>query len=106
MTAQDGDGRLFAAIRTGKLRPGAGEEFARRVRAGALPAMRQMDGFKGYYLVIGADDNVIAVSLFTDKAVAQTSTQKLMPWIKENLGPLLASPTGAVDGEVVIGEPA
>lgn len=43
---------LFAAIRRGKLKPGAAEEFAKRVRAGALPVMKQMDGFKGYYLVL------------------------------------------------------
>ena len=100
MTAEGN--RTFAAIRRGKVKPGMAGEFAKRVQAGALPVMRKMDGFKGYYLIMGADDTVIAVSLFTSKAVAETSTQKLMPWIKENLGPLLASPTEAIDGEVVV----
>jgi hypothetical protein len=36
--------QLFAAIRRGKVKPGMGAEFAKRVKAGALPAMRQMDG--------------------------------------------------------------
>jgi hypothetical protein len=94
--------RSFAAIRLGKLKPGAGEEFAKRVRAGALPAMQQMEGFKSYYLILGADNLVMALSLFADKSVAETSTPKLMPWIKENLGPLLASPTEAIDGWVAI----
>ena len=101
-TAQDG--RTFAAIRRGKLKPGTAEEFAKRVKAGALPVMKKMDGFKGYFLVVGADDTVIAVSLFTNRAVAETSTQTLLPWIKENLGPLLASPTEAIDGEVVVSD--
>jgi len=35
-------------------------------------------------------------------AAAQTSTQTLMPWIKDNLGPLLASPTEPTDGTVLI----
>jgi hypothetical protein len=96
--------KLFAAIRRGKLKPGAVDEFARRVQAGALPAMRQMEGFKGYLLVAGADDTVIAISLFTDKTVAEGSTARLMPWIKENLGPLLASPTEAIDGTVVVSD--
>ncbi len=78
------------------------DEFAKRVKAGALPVMEKMDGFRGYYLVAGADDTIIAVSLFTNKAVAETSTQTLMPWIKENLGPLLAGPPEAIDGEVVV----
>jgi len=79
-------------------------EFAKRVKAGALPAMKAMDGFKGYYLVSGSDDTVIAVSLYSNKAVAEGSTAKLMPWIRENLGPLLASPPEAIDGEVLICE--
>ncbi len=101
-SARAGDERAFAAIRIGTLKPGAGEEFARRVRAGALATMRQMDGFKGYFLVLGAHDTAIALSLFADKSVAEACTPKLMPWIKENLGPLMASPTEAIDGSVLI----
>ncbi len=96
--------QMFAAIRRGKLKPGMSGEFAERVKSGALPVMKGMEGFKAYYLVIGADETVMAVSLFTNRAVAESSTQKLLPWIKENLGPLLASPTEAIDGEVVISE--
>ena len=102
MAAQDS--RMFAAIRRAKLKPGMSGEFAKRVKAGALPVMKKMDGFKGYYLVAGSDDTIMAVSLFTNKAVAEGSTQKLLPWIKENLGPLMASPTEATDGEVIISE--
>lgn len=94
--------QMFAAIRRGKVKPGMAAEFAKRVEAGALPVMKQMDGFRGYYLIMGADDTVVAVSLFTNKAVAEGSTQQLMPWIKENLGPLLASPTEPFEGEVVV----
>lgn len=78
------------------------QEFAKQVEAGALPAMKKMDGFKAYYLILGADDTVIAVSLYSNKVVAEGSTQKLMPWIKENLGPLLAAPTEAIDGTVAV----
>src|SRR5436190_17267971 len=95
---------MFAAIRRGKLKPGMADEFAKRVQAGALPVMRKMDGFKAYYLIAGGDDTVIAVSMFTNKAAAEGSTQQLMPWIKENLGPLLASPTEPIEGEVLVSE--
>jgi hypothetical protein len=94
--------QLFAAIRRGKVKPGMAAEFAKRVEAGALPVMKKMDGFKGYYLISGADDTVVAVSLFTNQAVAQSSTQTLMPWIKENLGPLLASPPEPFEGTVLV----
>ena len=94
--------QLFAAVRRGKVKPGMAAEFAKRVEAGALPVMKKMDGFKGYYLISGADDTVVAVSLFTNQAVAQSSTQTLMPWIKENLGPLLVSPTEPFEGAVLV----
>ena len=94
--------QLFAAIRRGKVKPGMAQEFAKRVEAGALPVMKKMDGFKGYYLIAGGDDTIIAVSLFINKNIAESSTQTLMPWIKENLGPLLASPTEAIDGTVLV----
>jgi len=94
--------QLFAAIRRGKVKPDMAQEFAKRVEAGALPAMKTMDGFKAYYLIAGADDTIIAVSLYTNKATAEGSTQKLMPWIKEHLGPLLTSPTEPIDGTVLV----
>ena len=94
--------QLFAAIRRAKVKPGMAGEFAKRVEAGALPVMKTMDGFKAYYLIFGGDDTVIAASLYSNKVVAEGSTQKLMPWIKENLGPLLAAPTEAIDGEVAV----
>ena len=93
---------LFAAIRRGKVKPGMAAEFAKRVETGALPQMKKMDGFKAYYLIAVADDTIIAVSLYSNKATAEGSTQKLMPWIKENLGPLLASPTDPIDGAVLV----
>ncbi len=95
-------GQLFAAIRRGKVKPGMAAEFAKRVEAGALPVMRKMDGFKNYYLIGGSDDTIIAVSIFSDRSVAESSTQTLMPWIKENLGPLLASPTEPIEGVVLL----
>jgi hypothetical protein len=96
----------FAAIRRGKLKPGMADEFVKRVKAGAVPALTKLPGFKAYYLVLGGDDTVMAVSLFTSKTAAEASNLKLMPWIRENLGPLFASPTEATEGEVVISEVA
>lgn len=98
--------QMFAAIRRGKLKPGMAEEFAKRVKAGAVPVLTKLSGFKAYYLVFGGEDVVMAVSLFTSRQAAEDSNAKLMPWIKESLGPLLASPTEATEGEVVISEMA
>ncbi len=104
MTAQSQDDQTFAAIRRGKLKPGMAEEFAKRVNIGAVPVLTAMAGFKAYYLIFGFDDTVTAFTLFASKAAAEESNQKLLPWIKENLAPLLAAPTELTEGEVAIGK--
>jgi hypothetical protein len=97
MTAQ-----MFAAIRRAKMKPGMSGEFAKRVEAGAVPILKKMDGFKAFYMVYGPDDVVFSITLLTNKTAAEGATEKLMPWIKENLGPLLTSPPEPIDGEVVV----
>ena len=96
------DAELFAAIRLGKVKRGAAEEVVTLVLAGAVPAMRSMEGFKGYLVVAATDDRIIAMSLFDDKSVAEHSAQALDPWIKENIGPLLVSPVETIIGTVVL----
>jgi len=71
MTAQTQAGRMFAAIRRIKLKPGMVEEYAKRMRAGALPMMKEMDGFKALYVVVSADDTLTSLSLFTNKSYAE-----------------------------------
>lgn len=106
MTAQSQEGPAFAAIRRGKLKPGMAEEFVKRVKAGAVPVLTGIAGFRAYYLIFGADDTVTAITLFASKAGAEASNQNLLPWIKENLGPLLSSPPELTEGEVVISKVA
>ena len=48
----------------GKVKPGMAAEFAKRVQAGALPVMKQMDGFKAYYLIAGPTMRSSPVSFY------------------------------------------
>ena len=66
---------VAALVTDGVMRDRAG------VVTSALPVMRSMEGFAGYYLVAGDDDTIMAVSLFTNQATAQHSSATLMPWI-------------------------
>ena len=47
---------MFASIRKYNVRRGSAEHLARRVREGFVPIMRQMEGFRGYYLLDGGPD--------------------------------------------------
>ena len=94
--------QLFAAVRRGKLKPGMAGEYAKRIETGALPILKKMHGFNGYYLIVGADDTITAVSLFTNKATAEAAMKTMMAWIKVNLAPLLAAPIETVEGTVLV----
>jgi hypothetical protein len=94
--------KLFAAVRHDKLKPGMSSEYAKRMEIGALPIMKKMDGFKSYHLIVGADETMVAISLFANKAAAQASMQTMMAWIKVNLVPLLVAPSETVEGTVVV----
>jgi hypothetical protein len=96
------DDQLYAVIRGVRVKPGMATEFARRVETGALPLMKKIDGFKGIHLVASQDNILTIVSFFSNRTVAEASTQTLMPWLAENLDPLLASQPVAADGIVLL----
>jgi hypothetical protein len=93
---------MYAAIRQTKLKPGTSEEVIKRAREAALPLISAVPGFKAYYMVLGDDDALTTVSVFEDKAAADTCNAKLLDWIKQNMGPYVAAPTQAAAGRVVI----
>jgi len=59
-------------------KPGTAEEFAARVKAGALPVMKKMDGFRGYFLVTHANTLYFAIdrriAVLFDKSGHQLGT--------------------------------
>ena len=93
---------MYAAIRRGKAKSGSAAEVTRRVTEGALPLISSMPGFKAYYLVYAEDDTVTVISIFEDQAAAEESNAQMLDWVKQNLGPLLASPPEATAGQVLV----
>ena len=93
---------MFAAIRQAKAKTGAAEELARRIKEGAIPIIRGVEGFKAYYVVYAPDDTVTAISLFNNFAGAEEANRRALAWIEQNLGPLLVGPATAVAGPVIV----
>ena len=76
---------MFTSIRKYTVRRGSVPELAQRVRDGFLPLMRQIDGFKGYYLLDGGPDVLITVSIFESADAALASNEKAAAWVRENV---------------------
>ena len=95
---------MYAAIRRGKAKPGSREEITRRVNEGAVPIIQSAPGFQAFYLVYAEDDMITSISLFENQTAAEESNKRMLDWIKQNLGPLLAGPPEAMEGQVMVSQ--
>jgi hypothetical protein len=93
---------VYAAVRQGKAKPGMAEELARRIKEGAIPIISDVPGFMAYYVVYASDDTVTAISIFNDFAGAEESNRRALPWIAQNVAPLLEGPATASAGPVIV----
>ena len=82
---------MFTSIRNYKVKHGSAEELARRVREGFVPLIRQMPGFRSYYLLDGGPDVLITISRFDSADEAFASNEKAANWVRNNV---LNSPRG------------
>jgi heme-degrading monooxygenase HmoA len=76
---------MFTSIRKYKVRRGTAAELARRVQEGFVPLMRQMQGFKAYYLLDGGPDVLISISIFESADEALASNVTAADWVRDNI---------------------
>jgi heme-degrading monooxygenase HmoA len=76
---------MFTSIRKYNVRRGSAEELARRVRKGFVPLVRQMPGFRGYYLLDGGPDVLITISMFDSADEAFASNEAAANWVRKNV---------------------
>jgi len=76
---------MFTSIKKYNVRRGSAAELARRAQDGFVPLLRQMEGFKGYYLLDGGPDVLISISMFDSADEAFASTEKAADWVRNNV---------------------
>jgi heme-degrading monooxygenase HmoA len=76
---------MFTSIRRYNVRRGSAEELARRVRESFVPLMKQMQGFRGYYLLDGGPDVLITISMFESADEAFASNEISANWVRNNV---------------------
>lgn len=62
------------------MRRGSAEELGRRIGEGFVPLLRQMPGFRSYYLLDGGPDVLITISRFDSADEAFASNKKAADW--------------------------
>ena len=97
---------MFIAIRKYRVRRGATAEWAQRVRDGFVPLLREMAGFRGYYLLDGGPDVLIAISMFDSADEAVMSNERAADWVRNNVMEFARGMPEVMVGDVLITEVA
>jgi heme-degrading monooxygenase HmoA len=95
---------MFIAVRKYRVRRGAAAEWARRVQEGFVPLMRELSGFRGYYLLDGGSDVIIAISMFDSADEALLSNDKATDWVRNNVMELARGMPEIMVGNVLVAE--
>ena len=95
---------MFIAVRKYRVRRGATAEWARRVRDGFVPLMREMTGFRGYYLLDGGPDVLIAISMFDSADEAVVSNEKAADWVRNNVMEFASGMPEVMVGDALVAE--
>jgi heme-degrading monooxygenase HmoA len=95
---------MFTSIRKYNVRRGSAEELARRVYEGFLPLLRQMPGFRSYYLLDGGLDVLITISRFDSADEAFASNEKAAEWVRNNVLEFTKGMPEVMTGNTLIAE--
>src|SRR5215470_4490966 len=95
---------MFIAVRKHRVRRGSTEKWAQRVREGFVPLMRELTGFRGYYLAEGGPDELIAISIFDSADEALTSNVRAVDWVRNNVLEFARGMPEVMVGDVLVAE--
>jgi heme-degrading monooxygenase HmoA len=95
---------MFIAIRKYRVRRGSMEDWAQRVKDGFVPLLRELAGFRGYYLLEGGQDEIIAISIFDSADEALMSNVKAADWVRNNVMTLARGMPEVMVGDVLVAE--
>ena len=95
---------MFTSIRKYRVKQGSVEELTQRVREGFVPLVRQMRGFKGYYLLDGGPDVLITISVFDSADEALASNERAADWVRDNVLHATKGMPEVMIGNVLIAE--
>ena len=95
---------MFSSIRRYTVEQGSVEELTRRVEESFVPLVRRMKGFKGYYLVKGGENVLIAMSVFETAEQALASNEIAADWVRNNVRKSTSGTPEVIVGDVLISE--
>ena len=86
------------------MRRGSSATWAQLVRDGFVPLIRELTGFRGYYLLEGGRDELIAISMFDSADEALASNEKAADWVRNHVMEFARGMPEVMVGNVLIAE--
>ena len=95
---------MFISIRKYRVTRGSTAQLAQRVQDGFVPLVRQLQGFRGYYLLDGGPDVLITISMFDTADEALTSNETAAEWVRDNVMEFTKGLPEVMVGDVLVTE--
>jgi Antibiotic biosynthesis monooxygenase len=96
---------MYASVRQYTINPGQTRvgEATRDVQGGLGPIISEVPGFVAYYVLDAGNNTVVAISIFENRAAAETADQMASDWIRQYMttAALASSPPRIAAGEVI-----
>jgi hypothetical protein len=95
---------MFTIIRKFTLTRGSRAEVARRVQDSFVPLLRELPGFRAYYLLNGGPDVLISIRVFDSADAALASNEIAASWIRGNVLEFTKGMPEVMAGDVLAAE--
>ena len=95
---------MFTIIRKFTLIRGSVEEVARRVQDSFVPLLRDLPGFREYFLLDGGPDVLISIRVFDSADEALASNEIAATWIRNNVLEFTKGMPEVMAGNVLVTE--
>lgn len=78
------------------------DEIVRKVDETLIPKLSELEGFKGYYLIVSGSGAMISIGFFERSAQGEESTRLVADWVRdEHFESALPNPPKITTGTVV-----
>jgi|ERR1700722_20340755 hypothetical protein len=95
---------MFTIVRKFRLTRGSVGEVTRRVKDGFVPLLRELPGFRNYYLLDGGQDTLISIRVFDSADEALASNEIAAEWMRDNVFEFVKGMPEVMAGDVIIAE--
>jgi hypothetical protein len=95
---------VFTIIRKFTLTRGSAGEVVRRVQDGFVPLLRELPGFRSYYLFDGGPEVLVSIRVFDSVDEALSSNEVAAEWMRNNVLEFTKGMPEVMAGHVLVAE--